>query len=213
MQRHTRLLLVSLAAMAILGTTVGTTTAGRLSLYFRHQFRIVWSPLNLSNTITSDTVRCPVTLEGSFHSASIRKVVGALIGYVTRAFAGNTACTGGRVTVNMETLPWHLRYGSFTGTLPVIETVTVSLVRASFTVNAGGNVCKASTTAEAPSRAIITVKLGLILEAIRVDESARIPLVNGPGGVFCGLGSGILSGTGTVRELGSDTEPIIIKLI
>jgi hypothetical protein len=215
MHRHIRLLLTSLAATAILAAAVGSATANNLRVS-NQQIRVTWTGLGLSNNVTRGTVRCPVTLEGSFHSATIRKVAGALIGYISRAAVGRgqPPCTGGNATINQESLPWHLTYGSFGGTLPRITTLTLNLIRASFIVAPNeGNTCRATTTIENPGVGIATrdTTTGAIT-GLRADESRSIPLVNGPGGIFCGLGEGRFSGTGAVALLGT-TNPISVTLI
>lgn len=212
MHRYTRLLLTSITAAAILALAVTSATAGRLSVTNKN-FRVAWARLELSNTAVAGTISCPVTLEGSFHSQTIRKTAEALIGYVSRATVHNPACTGGSATINQETLPWHVIYESFTGTLPNIATVNIRLIRASFIVLLAGNTCRATTTAARPARGSVIVGGGGRLEGIRADENATIPLVNGPGGIFCGLASGRFSGTsGSVNLLGTAT-PVTITLI
>jgi hypothetical protein len=215
MHRHIRLLLTSLAATAILAAAVGTASANNLSVS-NQQIRVTWSGLELTNNITTGTVRCPVTLEGSFHSATIRKVSRALIGYISRAAVGLAAqCTGGRATINQETLPWHLAYDSFRGALPRIEEITLLLIRASFIVTPNeGNSCRATTTIENPAagRAIRNTTTGAIT-GLRADESRAIPLVNAPGGIFCGLGEGRFSGLGNVALLGTAATAISVRLI
>jgi hypothetical protein len=213
MHRHLRLLLTSLAATAILAAAVSSASAQNLSISHQ-QIRVVWRSLELTNNVTSGTVKCPVTLEGSFHSSTIRKIRKALIGYITRAAVGTAAnCTGGRATINQETLPWHLTYLGFIGRLPNIEFLILLLVRASFIIAPNeGNVCRATTTVENPAAGIATVGGGGAITALRADETFGIPLVNGPGGVFCGLGTGRFSGVGTVSQLGN-SNAISVRLI
>jgi hypothetical protein len=61
---------------------------------------------------------CALTLEGSLHSRTLVKTTGALIGYITRATLGT--CSRGSATILSTSLPWHVRYASFSGTLPNI---------------------------------------------------------------------------------------------
>jgi hypothetical protein len=211
MQRHIRLLLTGLAATAVLAAAVGTATAQRL-VVSNQQIRAVWSSLELGNSVTSETLRCPVTLEGSFHSRTIVKTVGSLVGYVTRAAVSNAVCTGGHATILQETLPWHLTYQSFTGTLPNISSVTLNLIRAGFIIETAANNCRAVTTALRPARGIATVGAGGAVTGLRADETATIPLVNGPGGFACSLATGFFRGVGAVTLLGNTTA-ISITLI
>jgi hypothetical protein len=213
MQRHIRLLLTGLAATAILAAAVGTASAGRFETS-NQQIRVVWRSLELSNSVTPNVVRCAVTLEGSFHSRTIVKVRELLVGYITRANVQNNQCTGGRATVLNETLPWHVTYQSFRGTLPRIETITLNLIRAGFIIEIPGvNNCKAITNVANPARGIINLVAATgVVEGLRADETARIPLTNGPGGLACGLGNGSFSGTGAVTLLGTSNS-ITITLI
>jgi hypothetical protein len=208
-----KLILAVLAATTILALTT-TSSANTLSIS-NVGIRVTWRGLELSNNISGGTARCPVTLEGSFHSATIRKVSRALIGYVSRAFAGTPAqCTNGTATINQETLPWHITYEGFRGTLPRITEITLLLIRASLISSPQeGNVCRMTSTTENPMTGIGTrdTTTGAITGA-RADESRGIPLTNGPGGIFCGLGTGRFSGTGTVSLLGT-TNPVSLTLI
>jgi hypothetical protein len=213
MQRHIRLLLTGLAATAILAAAVGTASAQRLSIS-NQQIRVVWRNLELSNTSTANVVRCPVTLEGSFHSRTIVKVRELLIGYITRARVSNEVCTGGRATILQEKLPWHLTYQSFRGTLPRIEEILLNLIRAGFLIEIPGvNNCAATTSLANPARgiALLNTTTGQVT-GLRADETARIPLSTAPGGFACGLGSGFFTGTGAVTLLGTNCL-IFITLI
>jgi hypothetical protein len=212
MQRHIRLLLTGLAATAILAAAVGTASAQRLALS-NQAIRVVWNSLELSNSITTNVVRCAVTLEGSFHSRTIEKIRDKLVGYVTRANVQNNQCTGGNATILNETLPWHLTYQSFRGTLPRIENILLNLIRAGFIIGIPGNNCKAITSTESPARGIanLNTTTGRV-EGLTADEGASIPLTNGPGGFACGLGSGRFRGTGVVTLLGTNNS-IFITLI
>jgi hypothetical protein len=213
MYRQMRIGLAGLLATMMLAAAVGGATAGRLSIT-NQQIRATWASVGMSNTITSGTVRCPVTLDGSFHSATIRKVVGALIGYVSRGTVGTpTQCTGGRASIDQETLPWHVTYESFTGTLPSLSEANYLLIRESYAfLPSEGNSCRMRTTIENPGGVRFKIGAGGRVTGIRADESRRIPLTNGPGGVFCGLGSGILSGDGFTMLLGTNNT-IFVFLI
>jgi hypothetical protein len=80
-----------------------------------------------------DTIRCNLTLEGTLHSRSFAKVVGSLIGYMTRAVA-TTVCASGSLTILTETLPWHMRYSGFEGTLPRIRRVFTHITGMAFRI-------------------------------------------------------------------------------
>jgi hypothetical protein len=77
-----------------------------------------------------------VTLEGSFHGRTFAKVVGSLVGHVTRAAVG--PCVEGAATVLTATLPWHMRYVAFSGNLPSIATLKFDVIGFSMQTNQGG---------------------------------------------------------------------------
>jgi hypothetical protein len=133
MRRTSRLLLAALTATVVMGTLVGTSQARTLRSS-SNLFRVTWTSLEFAEAFFGISVRCPVTLEGTFHSTTIAKVVGSLIGYVTRAAVANTACTGGHATVLTATLPWHVTYEGFTGTLPNITRIRLLMRRPSFQI-------------------------------------------------------------------------------
>jgi len=209
MRTHTRLLLVGLAASILLAAAASSVSANRLSLRARFStFRMIWNSLEFSNTAGEGVVRCPATLEGSFHSATIEKVRGALIGHVTRAALG--ACEGGQAAAVQGSLPWHLQYESFRGTLPNITLVNLLLIRASFQITESELTCTGTTEAGAPARLRWTVRESLKFESVAFDETLRITL---HGGIFCEFISGMLAGSsGVPVVLGTSTQ-LSIKLI
>jgi len=103
---------------------VSLAPASRLSLS-ETAFRVLFREL-VFDSMTP--VACPVTLEGSFHSSSIAKISGALVGYVTRASVNGAACTGGTTSFETATLPWHVTYESFEGVLPRITRIRRRLI-------------------------------------------------------------------------------------
>ena len=82
MRTHSKLHILALAATFLVSLGVTSASASRLSVSNRN-FRAVWSLLTLSTAGTQIT--CPVTLEGSFHSATLAKRAGALIAHISRA--------------------------------------------------------------------------------------------------------------------------------
>jgi hypothetical protein len=125
--RTCKLILAALMAILAMALAVTSATAGRLRSSSQ-TFRIVWAALKFG-AIEIGTIDCPVTFEGSFHSTTIRKTTGALIGAVTRSIVKGDSCTGGRATMLAESLPWHVTYETFTGTLPTITSVFLLLRR------------------------------------------------------------------------------------
>jgi hypothetical protein len=122
MRTSVKLGLTALAAALLLSAALSTASARNLSVSNRN-IRVTWSSLEYRSPVA--TIRCRVTIEGSFHSATIPKVERTLVGYITRAVVATENCTNAKVTA--EGLPWHITYESFTGTLPRIETVRLLL--------------------------------------------------------------------------------------
>ncbi len=119
--------ILSLAsATALLCVLTSAASANRLSSTSR-TLRASWRTLEFIPP-AGETVRCPVTLEGSLHSSTITKVAGALIGYITRASVASASCSGSHWTVLTGTLPWHIRYRGFAGTLPNITKLETTLI-------------------------------------------------------------------------------------
>lgn len=129
------------------------------------------------------------------------------IGYVTRAIGG--ACTGGSITMLTATLPWHLQYESYQGTLPRMTSIAVRLVNANIEIEPGAFIgCLARTTEERPLRMWwLREAAGPIVFAV-LDEAASIPLT----GFFCAAETGRVSGTGFVTVLNS-LSLITLRLI
>lgn len=176
-------------------------SAGRFSLSDQ-TFRARWSSLTF--TAGETRVSCAVTIEGSYHSRTIAKVVGSLIGYVNRAVLGT--CTGGRATVLRETLPWHITYDSFRGTLPNITEIRIRMIGASFRIEPGfGFVCLMRTTALSPITADVLIEADLWI-SFRLGAG---PI--GLTGAFCPV-SGSVEGAGTQERAGS-TSRITVRLI
>jgi hypothetical protein len=207
-----RLLLMALTAATLMSLVVSGASARRFEMS-NQTFRLIW-PLLSAEIPGTATVSCPVTLEGSFHSRTISKVSGQLVGYITRAFVrgGSAECNGtGVARVNSETLPWHVRYSKFTGALPNITGVELQLVGASVNVDPEGAApnCNARTTAAAPALAILIIII-IGAKEFRANEAARIPLSGG----LCELaGAADLRGTAEVFILGSVTTRTVVRLV
>lgn len=145
MRTHTKLLLAAIAASLALASAVSTASAGRISVS-ETRFSQIWRPI-LFFTGDGVTIHCDMTLEGSFHYRSIAKVARSLIGYVTKAViqhVGDVCAEGDAFTLNgvevalrvtlANTLPWHITYEGFEGTLPGMTGIRV-LIRPSFVLN------------------------------------------------------------------------------
>jgi hypothetical protein len=217
MRTHTRLILGALTAAIVLATAVGTASANRLSTSNRN-FRATWSPLTFqSNEEGGITIACNVTLEGSFHYASILKVARSLIGYVTKANVAHP-CTGSGeawadngienagLGVIANSLPWHVTYEGFEGTLPNIGGVRL-LLHPRFTLRTAlTGLCKY----EGNAQGVVKLGAGGVTQRIAPDPTVGIGKISG--GFFC-PGTGFFgAATGTVTLLGTNT-PITITLI
>jgi len=192
MRNRSKLLFTGLCAALILAAAVSTASANHLSTNSQ-TFVLRWTALTFEAS-TGARVTCGVSLGGSFHSRTIAKVANALIGNVNAAAITSSTCTGGTATVNRETLPWHVQYRSFAGTLPNITNVALNLVGARFRIQPTGEIaCNAGTTQNEPG--IGTIGFNARHVATEVRASGTIAL---SGSFLCNFASGSFSGTGTV---------------
>ncbi|HKG03286.1 MAG TPA: hypothetical protein VKB03_08890 [Conexibacter sp.] len=138
MRTSVKVILTALAASLLLSAAISTASARNLSLT-NQNFRITWTSLEFSNGAVT---RCQVTLEGSFHYRTILKNPRSLIGLITRAIVQRPCIEGTGSAFNgveryngttpANTLPWHVTYEGFTGTLPAIATVLLLLAGTRF---------------------------------------------------------------------------------
>jgi hypothetical protein len=133
----------TVAATILLGALVGSASARNFSIsnqFMSATFRRVTfeGPFG--------TITCEVVVEGSFHRRTTAKRVGSLVGYITRETLNS--CAAGAATILQETLPWHIRYLGFSGTLPNITTITANIVRAAFQIRQLFNCLATSTEAD-----------------------------------------------------------------
>jgi len=144
MRNSIKLGLTALMATMLLASALSTASARNLSISVV-DWRVNWSRLEFSSSIV--TVRCQVSLEGSFHSRVIPKTQRLLIGSITRISVFEERCTGGRVRPEKPP-PWHLTYEGFTGRLPNIETLRLLIQRFQFAIIAAGITCKYGTSTD-----------------------------------------------------------------
>jgi hypothetical protein len=190
MRNYAKLVFAALATAAVMLAAVGIASARNFRTSSQRQ-RITWAALTFENTSGSRTT-CPVTLEGSFHAATMPKVAGSLIGLITGARVGVPAsCTGGEATILTATLPWHITYEGFTGTLPEIRTIRLLLLNVAFQVHATNSfTCLARSEARNPIHGIATLGTGGRVESIENEAGSTLPLT-GSGG-FCTFARGRL---------------------
>jgi hypothetical protein len=187
-----KLLLAVVGATVLLGALVSSASAGRLSASTQ-TIRATWA--NMTFTGPFGTTECEVTLAGSLHTRTITKTRGALIGFINRAEL-RTPCRRGAATILRETLPWHVQYDSFAGTLPRITAISTRVIGASFQINEGF-ICLARTTAATPAIGVFNREAAGRITNVTVG--GRIP-------TNCFL-EGTLGGTSTT------VDPLTITLI
>jgi len=210
MTTRSKLVLLGLTATLLMGLAVSSASAGRLSIS-NSRVRFTWSPLTFRSTedfIVSLLVRCPVTFEGSFHSATIQKVNRSLIGYISRATANSGACTGGRVTFLQEQLPWHITFEGFTGALPLITAIRLLIRRHATLIEASGLTCLYTETGASKTRMSVSLGAGGVVTGAEYLPEFTIPSMTG----FPCSGAIRPEGTASVTLLGN-TSAITIRLI
>ena len=215
MGQRAKLLSVGGLAALVMGLAVGGAAGNRLEVSAQ-QFRIVWSPLTADIQAEGiSEVRCLVTLEGSFHARTFVKSVGALVGYVTSSAIGQrNVCQGGAATVLAETLPWHVRYTSFEGTLPRIRGAKLSILGVSWRIFIAGLGLTCLYRTEASHPAALTLKLGEPFEwnstitSARADESIQVRSSD----FLCERAPVAFAGEGRVTQAGT-ANTISLRLI
>ncbi|MBS1869464.1 MAG: hypothetical protein JSS99_07345 [Actinobacteria bacterium] len=134
MQAVKHSLLGILVATALFAVLASTASAREFEVS-ETRARVVYRPLIFQSTEGADRISCTVTLEGTFHYRTIAKVERSLFGYVTRAAVDTANCASSPVGIQArvltETLPWHLQYKDFAGTLPEVRP-RITLIRAGF---------------------------------------------------------------------------------
>lgn len=212
MRTRSKLLLAGLTTALVFGAFVSAASANRFALSGQ-QWRAAFTELRF---IGFATVTCHVTIEGSFHSRTLSKVLEQLIGYVSKVTVDEGHCTGGSARALTATLPWHVRYNGFSGTLPEITEIHLRMVEAAFEVSAAGVFCLFKSTASSPMRGWVRLVEGgragvRVAETLRSDETAQIPLSSGSA-FLCGS-SGRLAGRSTGLTEGNTTTRITITLV
>jgi len=208
MLNRTRAALAALLGACALTLAVSAASANRLS-YSNQAFRIIWTSLTFSESGGNFPITCPVTLEGSFHSATMTKTREQLVAFITRAEVNNLGCTEGQATILSETLPWHVTYQSFSGSLPSITGVRHYLIGAAFQIEPGlGIICLARSSVRTPAAGNAAREAGGNITSLTPDPSLAIPVT----GTNCPT-AGVFSGTGEVFVQGSNERRVRLSLI
>src|SRR6185312_1823759 len=147
-----KLLFAALAATAMMLTLVANASARNFSVSER-EFEVFFNPLTFN--AAGNNISCPITLLANYVERTIPKTntqVARIRNVSPSTGAEPSPCTGGTITVLNETLPWSVNYVSFTGTLPTIRSVRVSLIGTSFRVTPRGSAtCLVGTTVRNPA--------------------------------------------------------------
>jgi hypothetical protein len=211
-----RIALLGALAAVLSILIVDSASGSRFSINGR-TFRTVFAPLNISPNFWP--VSCEMTLDSSFHSSTIVKTRGALLGWVNAARIrrpcegnGNAWFLNGSeqqdLNVIASTLPWHIRFDSFTGTLPTITSVRLQIIGIAILVRVVFD-CLYQSTVERPAYLIFDLDATGTVINTRFDRSSAIPKKSG--GAFCpATGEG--EGTGTSRLTPTEV-PAVIRLI
>jgi hypothetical protein len=204
MTKRTKLIIGGLTVAIALAAAVNAATARRFEVS-EQRFLVLFRELTFEST--GGNVICPVNIEGSFHSKSITKLSGQLIGYITEAIVHHPcqqnngwALNGIEVIQGItspNTLPWHILYISFMGTLPNIREIEISLTGAKFRVEVVGVLCLYASESRNWMEGQVLLEGGRVV-GLRANEEHRIPLFEDQSGFRLCPPTGVLKGTGTV---------------
>jgi hypothetical protein len=206
------LLRLALLSSAVMMACLSTSAAATFSSSSQ-TLRATWARLSFQDPF-GNTLVCPITLEGSFHNRTFVKGIYNLVGNITRALIGpREQCVGGEATILTETLPWNMRYQSFTGTLPNITSIRFLIANASIRwhSNALGATClftSRETLAEHLSFTLSREAGGGLTSATTAGEITS--------NEACALGARVrerLTGTSTSLTVLNSTTKITVTLI
>jgi hypothetical protein len=201
--KYCRLLLAAVGATVVLGALSSTASARTLS---SSSSRIYAAFESVRFRTPEAIVECVVTLEGSLHSRTIDKIVERLIGYITSAVLGT--CVTGTATILRETLPWHVRYASFTGTLPNISRLVTHVIGSAFQIRGPGvfePACLARSTATEPA-------IGTYEREVRTGELTGVE-ISGTIRTTCFGIAGSFTSSRPVPTAGANGARITVTLI
>lgn len=173
-------------SFAVFGVLTAMASANRLSISTQ-TFSVTWTSAEFSGGF--GTSRCNMTIAGSIHTNTIVKTTGALVGYINRASIGR--CATGSGTVLTATLPWHVAYAGFNGTLPGnIINNTYNILNDNWQTSEPvfGIVCLATSSTSSP----VTGTFNL--------TSGRVTSVTLGGAIPCAGVRGTLGGTSSTNS-------------
>jgi hypothetical protein len=215
MRTSARLGVAALLAATTLAAALGTASARNLEISAQGILSS-WSRLELQTSAA--TVRCPITLDGSFHSRTIPKTVNLLVGAITEVRIKEANCTNGSASINNATLPWHIVYTGFTGTLPAIISVRPAVERFRFTTTLLGIPCAYGAATDRIVGAANLNAAGEVTELSPVAGSNIVNIIEGrnPGELFGCPRTGSMAANasdGIVNVLNNWTTRIRVRLI
>jgi hypothetical protein len=193
--------IVATAATVLLAAAILASTASARTLSTSSQtLRVTFARLRVTGVFGN--IVCPATLEGTFHARTIPKVSETLVGLITAANQG--VCAENQGILLRETLPWHLRYIAFKGTLPNITEIGLQIVGFAMRIREPLFTC---LLVSEPGEPLV---LGIARNvATRELTTARLlGLIN----TLCGLEARVESDAGPVTVLGAATR-ITLTLI
>lgn len=199
---RSKLLFAAFAAGAMLFTLVASASARNWRITEKNFEMIAERAAPLTFEAAGNTISCPITLLGSWVETTVTKATGLMIGNLRHTEPpqqGAPPCTGGSLTILTETLPWRINYSGFTGTLPRITDIRLSIIGIAFRISTSGLGCLAGTTSLKPAFGELVLGSTGVIEGFRFDERVGIPL---GGGFVCEIaGESHFSGTQIVRNL------------
>lgn len=178
--RLIKLIIAVAAATVVLAACTTTASANHFSSSTQ-SYSTSWTSAEFIGGF--GTVKCSLTVEGSLHTKTGNKTAGALIGFVTRASLG--PCPSGSATILQASLPWHVQYATFTGTLPTIGSIITNTLGVAYQIREPtfGITCLTTSTASSP----VTGRWNL--------SSGSVTSVTLGGSIPCGSFTGSLGGT------------------
>jgi hypothetical protein len=208
-----RILIACFAVLATMALTAGTASGRRIAVDDQDMV-VIFD--DASQRLTFDAggnaVQCEVTLSGSYHSSTIAKVTGSLVGHATNVNVDTAGCTGGNVQVLSGTLPWHYTYQGFRGVLPRIEGGMFHVINVAYLIDIEGIECLGRSDVTDP----------VIGETTVSTTTGQVTSLTAQGVVDVGdlsefafqcdfIGSGQFSGTGRVRD--AEGNLVFIRLV
>lgn len=119
-------------------------------------------------------------------------------------------CSGGVSHALAETLPWHVRYASFAGTLPRITRIRIQIIELQFTLIFSGITCLIKSTPANP--AVLDVGVNGSGEAATLTLLPEFPML--VSGTFCQFGGNATGeGTAEVFTLITPQRRITVRLV